>query len=53
MADPTPEQVEVQAGQVAPDFTLRDQAGNEFTLSSYRGQSPVVIATFALAFTGG
>ena len=53
MASPTPEPGEVQEGQLAPDFTVRDHLGNEFTLSSFRGKNPVVLATFALAFTGG
>ncbi|MCS6802063.1 MAG: redoxin domain-containing protein [Chloroflexota bacterium] len=53
MTNPAAEQTEVQEGQVAPDFTLRDHLGNEFTLSAYRGKNPVVLATFALAFTSG
>lgn len=53
MTTPASEQGEVQEGQVAPDFSVRDHLGNEFTLSSYRGKSPVVLATFALAFTSG
>ena len=39
-------------GDAAPDFTLKDQDGNEHTLSSYRGQSPVVLVFVPFAFTG-
>ncbi|GIW11116.1 MAG: hypothetical protein KatS3mg061_2173 [Dehalococcoidia bacterium] len=53
MTTPAPEQTEVQEGQLAPDFTLRDHRGNEFTLSSFRGKNPVVLVFFALAFTSG
>ena len=34
----------IQAGDVAPDFTLSDPQGkNEVTLSSFRGEKPVVL----------
>lgn len=39
-------------GQPAPDFTLASTAGGEVTLSSFRGQSTVLLAFFPLAFTG-
>ena len=32
----------VEVGQAAPEFTLPDQAGNETSLSDFRGQSVVV-----------
>ncbi len=41
----------VEVGQVAPDFTLKDQNGNEVTLSSFRGKT-VVLMFFPFAFTG-
>ena len=38
-------------GDVAPDFTLKDQDGNEVTLSGLRGK-PVVIVFYPFTFTG-
>lgn len=37
----------------APDFTLQDAYGNEYTLSSYRGVSPVVVYFYPKAGTSG
>jgi len=37
---------EVEVGDVAPDFTLKDQDGNEVTLSSFRGKQNVVLAFY-------
>ncbi len=37
---------EVEVGDVAPDFTLKDQDGNEVTLSSFRGKKNVVLAFY-------
>lgn len=37
----------------APDFTLQDSDGNSYTLSSYRGVSPVVIYFYPKAGTPG
>jgi peroxiredoxin len=42
----------IDVGQQAPDFTLKDQNNEEFTLSSYRGQRAVLIVFYPLAFTG-
>ena len=42
----------IEIGHEAPDFTLRDQNNEEFTLSSYRGQKAVLIVFYPLAFTG-
>jgi len=42
----------VHVGDVAPDFTLRDQNNEEITLSSFRGQKAVLIIFYPLAFTG-
>ena len=39
-------------GGPAPDFTLRDQFGQDVTLSSYRGVKAVVILFFPYAFSG-
>jgi peroxiredoxin (alkyl hydroperoxide reductase subunit C) len=38
-------------GTAAPDFTLTNTAGQEVTLSSFRGTSNVLIAFFPMAFT--
>ena len=38
-------------GDTAPDFTLKDQSGNDVTLSSLRG-TPVVIVFYPFTFTG-
>ena len=42
----------LEVGQVAPDFTLKDQAGNDVSLSDYRGMQPVVIVFFPFTFSG-
>jgi len=36
------DQVRLEAGELAPDFTLTDQNGNPFTLSSTRGSKTIV-----------
>lgn len=41
----------VEVGQVAPDFKLKDQNGNEVALSDYRGKN-VVLMFYPFAFTG-
>ncbi len=38
-------------GQLAPDFTVPSTSGEKVTLSQYRGQHPVLLAFFPLAFT--
>ena len=40
-----------QTGETAPDFTMKDQDGNDVKLSSFRGQKNVLLAFFPLAFT--
>ena len=37
---------EVEIGEVAPDFTLKDQDGNLITLSGFRGKKNVVLAFY-------
>jgi mycoredoxin-dependent peroxiredoxin len=44
--------VGLSLGGAAPDFTLRDQFGQEVSLSSYRGRKAVAILFFPFAFTG-
>jgi peroxiredoxin (alkyl hydroperoxide reductase subunit C) len=39
-------------GAEAPDFTLKDQDGNDVTLSSFRGRQNVVIVFYPFTFTG-
>jgi peroxiredoxin len=41
----------VETGQDAPDFTLKDQNGDEVTLSSFRGEQPVAIVFYPFTFT--
>jgi len=42
----------LQLGGAAPDFTLRDQFGQDTTLSSYRGSKAVGIFFYPYAFSG-
>lgn len=42
----------IAVGDQAPDFTLRDQNNEEFTLSSFRADRAVLIVFYPLAFTG-
>jgi len=44
--------VPAETGQAAPDFTLKDQDGNDVTLSSFRGTQNVVIVFYPFTFTG-
>jgi peroxiredoxin len=39
-------------GDEAPDFTLRDQYGQDVRLSDFRGRKAVVLMFFPFAFTG-
>ena len=39
-------------GGPAPDFTLRDQFGQDVTLSSYRGKKAVALVFYPFAFSG-
>lgn len=42
----------IAVGDQAPDFTLRDQNNEQFTLSDLRGKQAVLIVFYPLAFTG-
>lgn len=42
----------VAVGQEAPDFTLKNQFGEEVTLSEFRGKKNVVLVFFPMVFTG-
>ncbi len=48
-----PPEPAVKVGEVAPDFTLRDQNGKEVSLHDFRGNKNVVLAFYIFAFTGG
>jgi cytochrome oxidase Cu insertion factor (SCO1/SenC/PrrC family) len=48
-----PPELTLKVGDVAPDFTLRDQSGKEVSLHDFRGQRSVVLAFYIFAFTGG
>jgi mycoredoxin-dependent peroxiredoxin len=39
-------------GEIAPDFTLRDQQGKKVSLSDYKGVKNVVIVFYPFAFSG-
>ena len=39
-------------GQVAPDFTLKDQQGRSVSLSDFRGVKNVVVVFYPFAFSG-
>jgi cytochrome oxidase Cu insertion factor (SCO1/SenC/PrrC family) len=45
--------LKLKVGDTAPDFTLRDQNGKEFSLQNFRGKKTVVLAFYVFAFTGG
>jgi mycoredoxin-dependent peroxiredoxin len=42
----------VSVGDKAPDFTLKDQHGNDVTLSSFQGEKNVVLVFYPFTFTG-
>ncbi len=45
--------VKLKVGDLAPDFTLTDTAGQKVKLSDFRGKKNVVLAFYVFAFTGG
>ena len=42
----------IDIGVPAPDFTLKDQNGQQVRLSDFRGRSSVLLVFYPLAFTG-
>ena len=42
----------VSVGDVAPEFTLRDQHGADVSLSSFRGDQAVLVVFYPFAFSG-
>jgi peroxiredoxin len=42
----------IEIGKEAPNFTLKNQFGEEVSLSDFRGQKNVVLVFFPMAFTG-
>ena len=43
----------VDVGQEAPDFTLKDQSGQDVSLADFRGKKNVVVVFYPFTFTGG
>ena len=43
---------DLELGALAPDFTLRDQFGQDVTLSAFRGTKAVAVVFFHYAFSG-
>ncbi|MGQ9635106.1 MAG: redoxin domain-containing protein [Bryobacteraceae bacterium] len=48
-----PPKTHLKVGDMAPDFDLPSTKGGRVKLSDFRGKSPVVLAFFPAAFTGG
>jgi peroxiredoxin len=42
----------LSTGDIAPDFALKDQNGQEFSLADFRGRKNVVIVFYPFAFSG-
>ena len=42
----------IEIGQEAPDFTLKNQHGEEVSLASFRGEKSVLLMFFPFAFSG-
>jgi len=47
------EQQVPEVGAEAPEFTLRATGNQEITLSQFRGEKNVILAFYALDWTGG
>lgn len=45
--------VELSVGDTAPDFKLAGSDDKEYTLSEFKGKTPVILAFFPKAFTPG
>jgi hypothetical protein len=43
----------IKVGNVAPEFEVKDEAGNTVKLSQHRGKQPVLLAFYPKDFTGG
>lgn len=43
----------LNVGNIAPDFTLQDSDGNNYTLSDFKDRSPVIIYFYPKANTSG
>jgi cytochrome oxidase Cu insertion factor (SCO1/SenC/PrrC family) len=43
----------LKPGDAAPDFTLKDQNGQDVSLRDFRGKKRVVLAFYVFAFSGG
>jgi|HubBroStandDraft_5_1064220.scaffolds.fasta_scaffold352747_2 peroxiredoxin len=50
---PPAQHTNLKVGDVAPDFTLKDNNNKDVKLSDFRGKKNVVLAFFPAAFTGG
>ena len=50
---PPPPDPKIKVGDTAPDFSLKDQSGNQVKLSDFHGKKNVVLAFYIFAFTGG
>jgi peroxiredoxin len=42
----------LRIGQTVPDFSLRDQHGQRWSLTALRGEGPVLLVFFPFAFSG-
>jgi len=51
MSETRTEAAPIRVGEVAPDFTLKDQYGKDVTLSSFRGRWHVVLVFYPESFT--
>jgi cytochrome oxidase Cu insertion factor (SCO1/SenC/PrrC family) len=52
-AKQAPPEPKYKVGEVAPDFTLKDQNGKDVSLHDFRGKKSVALAFYVFAFTGG
>lgn len=48
-----PPEPKIKVGDIAPDFTMRDQSGKDVSLHDFRGKKNVALAFYVFAFTGG
>lgn len=51
MTNLKPRERPIEVGEAAPDFTLKDQDKNEWTLSSALEKGPVVLCFYPMAFS--